>query len=207
MMSAGVLACVSQWLEEFQALADQNADGVITLAEMTDMFHGARARAVEREIQLRPQLTKLSVTELRERAKREGAHSDAVIKAASSSNPERQLIQLICAVEEIPPLQRPRRYASADGACSRCMDASFAPRHKETSREIVAEKVRNNFFDQYSELVWDMLSHDVFDADRNGAFRWLCGPSPALRAIHESRFGNLRVISPHSCFDVAAATN
>lgn len=42
---AGLLA--TQWLEEFKGTIDQNEDGVVTLAEMTDMFHGARARQLQ----------------------------------------------------------------------------------------------------------------------------------------------------------------
>ena len=40
----------AQWLAEFKDMLDRNEDGVLSLAEMTDMFHGARARAVEREM-------------------------------------------------------------------------------------------------------------------------------------------------------------
>ena len=98
---------VVQWLEEFRIVTDQNEDGVLTLAEVTDMFHGARARAVERELQLRPELAELSVAKLRERAERKGANSNAVVRAVDSDDPKHRLIELICAVEDVEPPQRP----------------------------------------------------------------------------------------------------
>lgn len=102
-----------QWLEELKAMIDRNADGVLSLAEITDMFHGARAREIEREVQLQPELADLGVSDLRERARRERVANSAIEKAAACDEPEMQLIRLICATAEVEPLQHASDGASA----------------------------------------------------------------------------------------------
>ena len=174
-----------QWLEEFKEMVDRNADGVLSLAEITDMFHGARAREVEREIQLQPELVDLGVSDLRERAKRERVANSAIERAAASDEPEMQLIRLICAAAEVEPLQHASFGASAisDGrsllvVAGRWYDLPcpyrfFASGSKKSSREIVKEKIRHEFYDKNWKALWEVLSYEVLDSVVSGTARCL----------------------------------
>ena len=175
-----------QWLEEFKEMVDRNADGVLSLAEITDMFHGARAREVEREIQLQPELVDLGVSDLRERAKRERVANSAIEKAAACDEPKMQLIRLICAAAEVEPLRRASDGASAssDGRsllvvagrwCDLpCPYRFFGLGSRKSSREIVAEKIRNEFYDKHWKALWEVLSYEVLDSGVSGTTRCLC---------------------------------
>ena len=110
-----------QWLDGVKAMIDRNEDGLLSFGEMTGIFHSARAREVEREIQLRPQLAGLTVSELRARAEHDGVDSNAIEAAASSGAPKAGLIRLISIEAELPPLHYASHGASQSWPCSRCL--------------------------------------------------------------------------------------
>ena len=82
-------------------MVDRNEDGLLSFGEMADIFHSARAREVK-EIQLRPGLAGLSVSDLRARAERDGVDRAVIEAAANSDAPEAGLIRLISIVAELP---------------------------------------------------------------------------------------------------------
>lgn len=162
---------------------DQNEDGLLSFGELADIFHSARAREVEREIQLRPELAGLGVSDLRARAERDGVDGAAIEAAANSDAPEAGLIRLISLVAELPPLRfashgrspshpvlgraaRGRRFVTrltlVTVFCRR------APGRKKSSRDIVKDKMRDQFFDKHWQILWEVLSYEVLDAAVSG---------------------------------------
>lgn len=101
-------------------MIDRNGDGLLSFGEMTNIFHSARARELEREIQLRPELAGLSVSDLRARAERDGVDGGVIETAANSDAPESGLIRLISVVAELPPLHYASHGASPSRPWTRC---------------------------------------------------------------------------------------
>lgn len=129
-----------QWLTAFQGSIDQNEDGVVTLAEMVDMFHGASARQLEQD-------------------------PTAVLSKTVSGESPASVIH-----SEDRPVLVPQPPPPPSNAAPQLADearSKFAGKRKST-RDVVKEKVRNKFFDDYHEVLWGALKTEVFDADDSG---------------------------------------
>jgi hypothetical protein len=69
-----------------------------------------------------------------------------------------------------------------------------APGRKKSSRDIVKDKMRDEFFDEHWHVLWEALSYEVLDAAVSGTIRCmlalLCPPYPTLPYPTLPRWGN-----------------